>query len=430
MSLPELLKEEKTIKRIRAILMIGVILTAFLGYSKADRWYQLNSEKLVADPVIATVNDTHIDNEGYGLGSFGYIDEGALNYKAFINLGADTDKYTYRPYTSQIGIQGVIPVIAAGIVRSYSVITVMRIVCYILYAGVILLICLQIGKRYGILFAIVFWLVSIMSQWPANFAPNLYWVSFTWYLPMLLGLLCLNHEKKRKLIYPLFCVAIGLKCLCGYEYITTIMLSGIVFLAAEWVIKKDKRRELFKSIFIIGCFSLLGFACVFLIHSYIFGNGDLIEGVKGLKHYLVDRRTFGNAEDFPLNYANSLNASVFDVLKKYFYTEKDGIKILALVAAASLTIMVRAFILKNKDTLYPALFFLSFVSALSWLVLAKSHSYIHVHMNFVVFYLGWAQISIFIITETLISILNKYLDIKPQTVNNDSSSTASKQQEI
>lgn len=93
-------------------------------------------------------------------------------------------------------------------------------------------ICFLISKKYNQLLALIFFLVFWLSPWIVKSAPSMYWVEFLWFLPMLTGLYCLNNiESKRTRIICYFCIglAIMLKCLCGYEYITMIMLGGIEF---------------------------------------------------------------------------------------------------------------------------------------------------------------------------------------------------------
>ena len=39
----------------------------------------------------------------------------------------------------------------------------------------------------------------------------------------------------------------------------------------------------------------------------------------------------------------------------------------------------------------------SFLATISWFVLAKAHSYIHTHMNYVLWYFGFVQVCLYIL---------------------------------
>lgn len=218
---------------------------------------------------------------------------------------------------------------------------------------------------------------------------------------MLLGLLVLNCEKCRLFVYPFFYVAILVKCLCGYEYISTIMMSGIMFLILEFVQNKEKRKDVLKAIISIGVLSILAFMTAYVIHASMYGAGDIVRGLKMMQINLVERRTYGAAADFPSGYTDSLNASALAVLWKYIgFGNYHGVPMFFLLVT---TLAVLAYRRRGmgKDCRFEAsLFVITLLSAISWIVLAKSHSYVHTHMNYVVFYMGWVQVCIYIIVKT------------------------------
>ena len=250
--------------------------------------------------------------------------------------------------------------------------------------------------------AAVFGLVTLLSPWTQNFSVNIYWVEFTWFIPILLELLVLNHYKKRFLLYPLFFVAIFVKCLCGYEYLSTIMAASIMFFIAEWFVHKEERWKLFRSVLVIGILSVAAFATVYLIHAYYNGFGDIGLGLRYMWSDLVRHRTYGEADMYIGVTKDSLNASVLVVLWKYIgFGNINGIFNLMLSVLVVISLVYRNKVQKIDAKLETVLFVSSLLAALSWIVLAKSHSYIHTHINFAMFYLGWAQVSFYIIFVTL-----------------------------
>ena len=105
---------------------------------------------------------------------------------------------------------------------------------------------------------------------------------------MLAGLICTNniHSKKHRIFsYIMVMLSTAIKCACGYEFITTIMLSSIVFLLVDFTVAiierkgKEEILHLFKTIFNMGIFALVGFSVVIVIHACIRGEGDILGGL-------------------------------------------------------------------------------------------------------------------------------------------------------
>lgn len=54
------------------------------------------------------------------------------------------------------------------------------------------------------------------------------------------------------------------------------------------------------------------------------------------------------------------------------------------------------------DTTNVALYVIFFLASISWFCLAKSHSYIHLHLNFVLWYFGFVQVCLYTICRKII----------------------------
>lgn len=409
----------------------------FFMYSSADKGFQSDSEDLAVGPIYIATEGADIDMGNYGLGriKFKKLPEKEVYNNVVLNGATLDNSYKYTPYRSQLGLQGMIYKVAAGLlsgILSFKVIYHgLRFACLFLFVLTLLLIVLQLKKRYGLMFAVVFAVVSVLSPWIQNFSVNLYWVEFTWFIPLLLSLLILNHYEKRFFIYPLFFISIFIKCLCGYEYLSTIMVTGIMFMLVEWIVHKEERGRLIKAILVIGVLSLLAFATAFVIHAYVYGSGNVGEGLKMLAAELVEKRTYGDAANFDDIEGESLNASVFTVLWKYMgFGTIHGMFMLFLFIATVFVLIMRsrwkracpdetgprsglqlfmsssqalADLGQKENNIFDiSIFVVSLLSTLSWIVLAKGHSYVHTHINFVMFYMGWVQVSVYILVKTLI----------------------------
>ena len=51
---------------------------------------------------------------------------------------------------------------------------------------------------------------------------------------------------------------------------------------------------------------------------------------------------------------------------------------------------------------FVALYIVTFLTSVSWFVLAKSHSYVHTHINFVLWYMGYVQVCLYVIVDWII----------------------------
>jgi hypothetical protein len=63
------------------------------------------------------------------------------------------------------------------------------------------------------------------------FAKSLFWVPWTWFLPLLVALLfghkLFSSVNKVVIVGAAFFVTFSIKFLCGYDYMTTVVLSSI-----------------------------------------------------------------------------------------------------------------------------------------------------------------------------------------------------------
>jgi len=136
--------------------------------------------------------------------------------------------------------------------------------------------------------AICFYVTSLFSPWIIDFAPNLCWVEFTWFIPMILGLICVNNMNKRAWIYPL------------------------IYLAVEGILSLKQNREqskvCFKTIIMVGVSAMHAFINAILIHGFLRGEGNVFQGIAEIYQNAICRRTFGNADNFEGITAESLNA--------------------------------------------------------------------------------------------------------------------------
>jgi len=319
-------------------------------------------------------------------------------------------------YASQYGLQGkIFSSIALKMDANYMFI--LQFFCSILMAIVIIAIVVLLAHKFDSVFALCSYMTFLLSPWVVNFARNLYWVEFTWFLPILVGLVCsiyIQNSIMRRICYiGAFCTML-LKCLCGYEYITTIMIGSISFLIVDFLVaimNKDKIKKimLFKAIFSMSAGVLLGFCAALAVHATLRGNGDILQGVSNILMTDGVRRTIGDV----VVESNSIipRNTILCVLLAYFNFETDiltGIngKLFVFLCIVPLIICGRKIVKYKMVTEELLLYGINFIASVSWFILAKSHSYVHTHMNYVLWYFGFIQVCIYIIVRQIETTIN------------------------
>ena len=355
------------------------------------------------------------ESEALALNTIQAVKNGRFQWDSFgLHLG-DGSKYV-----SQIGLQGKFYAILASILSYDQTVVATGMLCSAMTAIVLVGIVFLLRRKYNSLLAGCFYITFLLSPWVVSFARNLYWVEFTWFLPVLFGLLCSIHSNNRKcrvVCYIGVFLSVFVKCACGYEYISTIMLAMIAFLVGDFVkaaLDKDKKQvlSLLRTIFIMGLSAVLGFVVAFLIHAIMRGEGNLILGVEHIYKYDIQRRMSVEADSgaFGDAYVASIEAPILAVVRTYFTFTTDVILGIPggwfmVLVVLPLVVFVYRFIKHKPVAEQFVLYTLFLLATLSWYILAKPHSYIHVHMNYVLWYFGFVQMCLYIVINHVKTVL-------------------------
>ncbi len=199
------------------------------------------------------------------------------------------------------------------------------------------------------------------------------------------------------------------------------MLFTISFFIIDFFIAKDKKEriKILKTTFIVGIVCLIAFFAAIFAHSILKGEGNIIEGIK--KIYTEDylRRTgfTGNAHEFTGVSKVSIESTFLKTISRYFAWKTPivtGIpgkyfkKMLFLVALILLYDLIR----KKENAFRDIIMLIVFLSVtFSWFIFGKAHSYVHTHMNYVLWYFGFIQICLYLIVQFAIRIINKIIYI-------------------
>jgi hypothetical protein len=286
----------------------------------------------------------------------------------------------------------------------------------------------------------------LFSQWVTVFGRNLFWTLSAFYIPFLVALFWLQRgETKSKhpllVTFLLMFASVFVKfLLTGFEYITTVCVMAVVpwvFYAIDrqWDVRKIVRSAA------AACGGVATAVCAgigWLAVQLSFELGSLREGM----HYIIwsfGKRAHGLAsETYDKVYQDSINSSQWEVLSRYLndhafhfahWFDSPALKSLGIVyfgncilffVLVGIIALSMEKIRKNREVYrrliaLTATLWTSLLAPLSWFVIFKGHSYIHPHMNPIVWYMPFMLFG-FVLTGNLL----KQLRIK----NNESPTIA------
>lgn len=351
------------------------------------RSHQANSEALVLSGIY---HKKATGSSDIPLGFYNY-GEGDWVTRVFDHFQADTFAgLTYGEYTSQYGLQGrlfsalyrALHTTSRQLLEAFN-----SVLSGLLFALLVDWVRRQYGQREATILAISI----VASPWLIAISRNLYWVSWTWFLPMMAnGALLLREntaQPRWPLVYAATAITIWIKALCGYEYITTITIMACIPLVLYYIEESKPFLQSLRRLVITGAAAVFGFGVALLMHASARAP-NLLDGLRLIKQDAV-RRTAGLAGD------TSVLLSRMDVLKRYIFDwEKPStafINIPMWVILLFATVSVVALTLNRKrDRRGYALgmaYIFSLLGPLSWFVLAKQHSANHTHLNYVLWYM-------------------------------------------
>ena len=298
-----------------------------------------------------------------------------------------------KTYQSQIGIQGmcfsllaaVLPCSNALKIQLFYILTTICMVITLLF--LILWMYHEFGPR-----AAVFAFASLLfAPWLIVMSRNLYWVFWIMFLPMMIVLYGVRAEDQtgRYSYYGqalLIFLTVFLKCSAGYEYLSSVLVASLLPVIYYAMSRRWARRKFLTRVALILSCGIAAFLVAVCVQSC--QRGLLLHStwVAGLTHILFDaaKRTYGHPADFPPELQASLRASVLIVLKKYFIS----FMLIYLVALGLFTnLHLRFFRQHTRLHALCVTCWVSLLAPISWFTLAKGHSYIHTHINFILWYL-------------------------------------------
>ena len=256
---------------------------------------------------------------------------------------------------------------------------------------------------------------AVLSQWLTVFGKNLWWSLWAFYLPMIAVTYFLKRYREtldRQLIRfgIVILISVFIKCFInGFEYITTTLVMMLVPFVYYAILDKWSGRQCIKWTLAAGLGS--GVAIFLSLLLLCFQIGAAKDGfMDGVAHVIwsFGKRTYANAEDYPPVYAASLKAGTIGVVITYMngiFFDLNNYLSITNSFVSNFLLKIRYYYLIVLFMLMSALLFFrsnekkiieqrrnyialisatwfSILAPLSWFVIFKAHSFIHIHMSF------------------------------------------------
>jgi len=436
---------------LKAVLALVAFTCMFLSFynntfgvveNERFKTFEFGSESLVIGRLIKAKTFGVLD-EGGNLGRFiesQNVIKGRKKLQTTLYL-RDSLTPEFITYRSSIGLQGIAFGSLEVLLNKTKLIPLNKRIS--VYHGIncatlallLILLLLFIHKEFGFIASIFAFLGIISSDWLTVFADNLYWVIWTMLLPMITVGYFLNRKNKIFGIKELIVLAIAffINFACGYEYITTVVISTFVPITYFAYRDRWKMFAYLKKILQIGILAIVTFSVTMMIHiiqlSFVKSVGNISNAfnffMSNAKVRTIQSSIDSNSE---LKRA-SAESDYSEVILKYL--EGAALRLDQLlstehiISISYLTVILLFFILGavaliDKDYLkiieakrrkVIALFLaglIALLSSMSWFVAGKNHSYVHTHLNFIVWYIPFVILAFTLLGYTISNFYNHY----------------------
>lgn len=383
-------------------------------------YFQYDSESLVVGRLMLSERDGVTAHAGF-LGKVKPVppneDPFWFQYESYCKKNGFND---YEAYYSQPGMQAFFYGIFCKItgVTGERALTFFYWLISLFTAMIFTLFLMWVQVRWGLVTAVFTFITILFSQWVIYFGHNLFWVLGIFYLPFVASLWflqCAESRIKRPLLMTFLLVfsTMLLKCLfTGFEYITTTSIMSVVPWVFFGIMHKWNLKSFLSRFFSVsaGIISAVSITILWLSIQLSFVKGSLSEGFKYIL-YSLNKRTYsaGNAS-IDSSFKESLDSNVFDVLAAYWngtavdlshWFDNPFMQYFSKISFGTCIIifLVISFIVVTSNSIksFPAFrrqqialiitLWVSLLAPLSWFIIFKGHSYVHTHMNHIVWHM-------------------------------------------
>jgi len=291
------------------------------------------------------------------------------------------------PYYSQFGLQYKLLSIPSKLFKNNinNYYKFNKLFLVLLLSIVLSLFIKIIGKEFGnyskyfLLFGI------ITSPWLIKFSSNLYWFIFLDFSPFVFSW----FFYKKKHFYSGIFILILIKSLCGYEYLSNILLSSIIPVI-YWELKNNSKKikDIIKPViktFILGFIGFLTAFTLNLIQASLYLH-SIKNGLDVIKQSLI-YRTIGDALGKKVDPFVDLQ-TFFSYLnqKSFIFINHYQLIGLVLILYIVINFLYKKINKKNDNKLF-LITMIGLFFSLSWNSIALGHMRYHIHINTITFYI-------------------------------------------
>jgi len=392
------------------------------GFQKNEIW-EKGLESLVYARLAKSAQDGLLS--AGGLMGFCYDDEAnfwknhLFDEKYQINFYLNGSCPNYGIYKSHPAMQAMLFSLVStvsGTPFTFNLITSM------LLAAMITLWLIWISKYFGLLPAAFTIAGLLFLPWLIILGDNIYLVLGIIFLPMVTITWAL--EKQWNKLFIISFASFLIECLItGAHYIFCAIIMSIVPVIFYAIKEKWDYKRVWRKILVIslGIFLAINFSVITLV-AQISSVSSLKEGI-GHVIYTTGKRTHGDPDNYPGKIKSSLESSLGPLIDTYLditaiqiWNVHISFRLLTVFFIfTSLVALILHRLTKNADLM--ALLITTWFSALgplSWLVIAKGHSYEHIFVNPIVWHLPFVLFGVALFS---VSLTDSYHVIKNKVIN-------------
>lgn len=352
------------------------------------------------------LNSTHTD-----------LSDPVLNqYKAY---SGNIPFFFYDTYKSQIGGQGLLFSILDNsfIFSQGNHLNVFYALTSFFTAIIITSVILWFYLEFGLTVALFVLLSAFFSQWLTVLGRNLFWSIWAYYLPIVF-LMYYFRKFKEPVIFNfsrfgvVVFLSVFMKCFfTGYDFITTSLIMMVVPLIYYSFLNRWPLRKFAAGLLTAIISSFLAVFLTFFILCIQIGSvtGNFKNGIN---HIVIsfEKRTYADPRKCEPCYTAALESNTIQVVASYldgsYFNATNYLKCSnEFISEYFLTLHYKKIILlfmmlslilyfmmnkstgkmdKRKKTALILVTWFSFLAPLSWFIIFKAHSFIHTHLNFIV----------------------------------------------
>lgn len=337
---------------------------------------------------------------GWGYKVDTYPGKSDFQFKALENnLATGTYELYYSNPAGQAAVYSILGKLLG--IKAYNLIWLGKILNALFSALIMTLFIRWSQLQYGVFVSFVAGLGILLSSWLTFYGNNVFYILGLFYLPFISSVYYLRKRRNIKAAISkhalLMACTVFLKCiLSGFDFITVTLLMGFVPMHYYALLYKYPLKD-FSQLFLysgIGVGLGLVLSLVILAIQISINKGSFSEGMEYII-WTLERRSHGNT-GYDIHLVNQ-DISSFKVIMGYWHTHIFKFEhlrtlgymqikfreICTIIFALSIAFLAFSGWLAEKRK-YLALFislWASILAPLSWFIIFKNHSQIHMHMN-------------------------------------------------